>query len=69
VVLGRSYGHGSGMEPQSGERPLREEEARYLTVGLANQTHADAMLVSARLTGRTWVDALKMLQEAAVAET
>src|SRR3954451_11963128 len=26
------------MEPQSGERPIREEEARYWAIQLANQT-------------------------------
>jgi hypothetical protein len=53
------------MEPQSGERPIREEEARYWAIQLANQNpHLDGMLVAAQLAGKSWAEILRMLREA-----
>lgn len=55
-----AYQHGTIKEG----RTMREEEARYLAVQLAKQhPRIDAMLVSARLLGRSWADTLTILQE------
>lgn len=53
------------MGEEREDRPIREEEARYLAVQIAKQhPKLDTMLVAALIAGMTWADALKMLQEA-----
>jgi hypothetical protein len=69
VVPARDSGsqpsHIHSMEEGKEGRPIREEEARYLVIQIVNQhPKLDAMLVTARMAGRTWAEALKMLQEA-----
>ena len=53
------------MAEEREDRPIREEEARYLVIQIVKQyPKLDAMLVEAQLRGRPWTEILKMLQEA-----
>ena len=57
--------HIHSMEEGKEGRPIREEEARYLVIQIANQNpKLDGLLIAARLQSVPWAEILKMLQEA-----
>jgi hypothetical protein len=58
----------TNMKEKREDRPIREEEARYLVIQIANQhPKLDGLLIAARLQSRPWAEILKILQEATTA--